>query len=391
MVDLGKSRWIAEVLCLGTGFCCPELSDRVLMRFPLAQTIKKCIIGIVFFISALIIISPFKVHAENASVVFGSGQYEVEPGTSFRVGVYIKSDFGAASYNVIIRYDTAHLMYVEGADGADIQNGTLQLVGQGANTSIRRTLTFETRGTGNGGIYAEAAEVTYVPAVEALDEAGNVVIVPSGDPILYNITSLASAPVIISDNSQDDTTDPTDDPADDEPADTEVVDEPEVTEPVIPEPATEPEEPVVTEEPSDTPAPAEEIDETEYTVIPSVYPENPDADKEESIIYNPVFIVVVFAVFIALWIFIIITVSRKGEAARRHKEEMKREEEEREYDGGLKFADIDEDDDVEYVSVNVSSYKYKTSPDEESNTEPLNYADVDDMLRDLSEEEADDL
>ena len=119
-------------------------------------------------------------------------------------------------------------------------------------------------------------------------------------------------------------------------------------------------------------------------MIPSVYPENPDADKEASIIYNPVFIVVVFVIFIALWIFIIITVSRKGEAARRHKEEMKREEEEHEYDGGLKFADIDEDD-------NVSSYKYKTSPDEESNTEPLNYADVDDMLRDLSEEESDDL
>ena len=68
---------------------------------------------------------------------------------------------------------------------------------------------------------------------------------------------------------------------------------------------------------------------------------------------------------------------------------MKREEEEREYDGGLKFADIDEDDEVEYVSVNVSSYKYKTSPDEESNTEPLNYADVDDMLRDLSDEDDD--
>ena len=390
MVDLGKSRWIAEVLYFSTGFCCPELSYRVLMRSPIAQTIKKCIIGIVFFILALIIISPFKVHAENASVVFGSGQYEVEPGTSFRVGVYIKSDFGAASYNVIIRYDTAHLMYVEGADGADIESGTLQLIGQGANTSIRRTLTFEARGTGNGGIYAEAAEVTYVPAAEALDEAGNVIIVPAGDPIFYNISGLASAPVIIAKND-DQTTDQTEEPEDSEPADTEVVDEPEVTEPVAPEPATEPEEPIVTEEPSDTSPPAEEIDETEYTVIPSVYPENPDADKEASIIYNPVFIVVVFVIFIALWIFIIITVSRKGEAARRHKEEMKREEEEREYDGGLKFADIDEDDDVEYVSVNVSSYKYKTSPDEESNTEPLNYADVDDMLRDLSEEESDDL
>ena len=56
----------------------------------------------------LSLLTPMTVYAENCSVTFGSGQYEAEKGETFSIGVYVKSDYGAASYSVIIRYDTEH-------------------------------------------------------------------------------------------------------------------------------------------------------------------------------------------------------------------------------------------------------------------------------------------
>ena len=324
----------------------------------------------------LSLLTPMTVHAENCSVAFGSGQYEAEKGETFSICVYVKSDYGAASYSVIIRYDTEHLTYVDGADGADIASGALQLIGSGAETSIRRMIRFRANNTGNAVVYAESAEVYFVPLTQVFDELGNpgvdefgnLLVVPAGDPVMYNVAALASAPVTVktpeettddqqtdadrnADNTDDNTvtTQPDDNVADDN-TDTQA-DQPDDGTTAVAENPTGDDQAQENTETGDSGAAQATDSETEANDIWQTAPTVPSApgeqtEKKTPFVFNTYFVIILAIIVIIAWVDIVFILSRRSESARRRREMELREAEEKEEleEEGLRFADIDEDD-----------------------------------------------
>lgn len=366
----------------------------------------------------LSLLTPMTVHAENCSVTFGSGQYEAEKGETFSIGVYVKSDYGAASYSVIIRYDTEHLTYVDGADGADIASGALQLIGSGAETSIRRMIRFRANNTGNAVVYAESAEVYFVPLTQVFDEMGNpgvdefgnLLVVPAGDPVMYSVAALASAPVTVktpeetdndqqtdtdqnTDNNTDNNTEtvqPDDNVADDN---TDVQDGSQddgsalVTEnPAVdtqPQENTESSNSDATQA-ADSDAGANDIWQTS-PAAPSVPGEQ--TEKKAPFVFNTYFVIILAIIVIIAWVDIVFILSRRSESARRRREMELREAEEKEEleEEGLRFADIDEDDEEESRPA-MTNYKYRTLSSD-GPTASLKYEDIDGELSDPDDPE----
>ena len=344
--------------------------------------------------------TPMTVYAENCSVAFGSGQYNVDKGNTFSIGVYVKSDYGAASYSVIIRYDTEHLRYVGGADGADIASGAIQLIGAGADTNIRRDISFEAINTGNSLVYAESAEVCFVPMSYVYDEAGNpsfdefgMPLVVAGDPIMYNVTALASAPITINtpeekpDDQQADTntdqntdnnieiTQPEDTTADN--IDIQDSQEGDIT--LISEnPGTEDTQIQENTEngDSDIIQSTDSDNDANDIWLPPVAP-GEQTEKKTPFVFNTYFVIILAIIVIVAWIDIVFLISRRSESARRRREMELREAEEKEEleEETLRFADIDEDDDLEASKPAMSNYKKSLSSD--SPTSSLKYEDID--------------
>ena len=366
----------------------------------------------------LSLLNPMTVHAENCSVTFGSGQYEAEKGETFSIGVYVKSDYGAASYSVIIRYDTEHLTYVDGADGADIASGALQLIGSGAETSIRRMIRFRANNTGNAVVYAESAEVYFVPLTQVFDEMGNpgvdefgnLLVVPAGDPVMYSVAALASAPVTIktpeeTDNDQQTDTDQNTDNADnntvttqpddnaaDDNTDTQADQPDDGTTPVAENPAgnDQSQENAIG---SDSGATQATDSETEANDIWQTAPTVPSApgeqtEKKTPFVFNTYFVIILAVIVIIAWVDIVFILSRRSESARRRREMELREAEEKEEleEEGLRFADIDEDDDIEDSKPAMSNYKYRTLSSN-GPTGSLKYEDIDGELSDPDDPE----
>ena len=366
----------------------------------------------------LSLLTPMTVHAENCSVAFGSGQYEAEKGETFSIGVYVKSDYGAASYSVIIRYDTEHLTYVDGADGADIASGALQLIGSGAETSIRRMIRFRANNTGNAVVYAESAEVYFVPLTQVFDEMGNpgvdefgnLLVVPAGDPVMYSVAALASAPVTIktpeettddqqtdtdqnADNTDDNTvtTQPDDNTADDN-TDTQADQPDDGTTPVAENPTGDDQAQENTET-GDSGAAQATDSETGANGIWQTAPTAPSApgeqtEKKTPFVFNTYFVIILAIIVIIAWVDIVFILSRRSESARRRREMELREAEEKEEleEEGLRFADIDEDDDIEDSKPAMSNYKYRTLSSD-GPTASLKYEDIDGELSDPDDPE----
>ena len=366
----------------------------------------------------LSLLTPMTVHAENCSVAFGSGQYEAEKGETFSIGVYVKSDYGAASYSVIIRYDTEHLTYVDGADGADIASGALQLIGSGAETSIRRMIRFRANNTGNAVVYAESAEVYFVPMTQVfdemgnpgMDEFGNLLVVPAGDPVMYSVAALASAPVTIkapeetnndqqtdtdrnTDNTDNNTvtTQPDDNAADDN-TDAQADQQDDGITLVAENPTGDDQAPENAEtgdsgaaQVSDSETGANDIWQTAPTV-PSAPGEQ--TEKKTPFVFNTYFVIILAIIVIIVWVDIVFILSRRSESARRHREMELREAEEKEEleEEGLRFADIDEDDDIEDSKPAMSNYKYRTLSSD-GPTGSLKYEDIDGELSDPDDPE----
>lgn len=348
----------------------------------------------------LSLFAPITIHAENCSVAFGSGQYNVEKGDAFSIGVYVKSDYGAVSYSVIIRYDTEHLRYAGGADGADIASGAIQLIGAGADTNIRRDIRFEALNTGNSLVYAESAEVCFVPMSYVYDEAGNpgvdefgMPIVVAGDPIMYNVTALASAPITI--------TIPEEKPDDQQAntnADQNADNNTETTQPedttadnIDTQDSHEGDATLISENPDSEDTQTQENTESSNSDIiqtadydndandiwlPPVSP-GEQTEKKTPFVFNTYFVIILAIIVIVAWIDIVFLISRRSESARRRREMELREAEEKEEleEETLRFADIDEDDNPEASKPVMSNYKKNLSSD--GATSSLKYEDID--------------
>ena len=101
------------------------------------------------------------VHAEDASVHFGSTSYSTNEGESFPVGVYINTESGVGNYVVTVSYDPTKLQYVGGADGADPENGMLAFVGESGGPEVKYMVNFVPIGEGasDSSISIASAEV----------------------------------------------------------------------------------------------------------------------------------------------------------------------------------------------------------------------------------------
>lgn len=132
-------------------------------------------------ISALcmLLFESMQVYAADASVTFGSGEYEAQNGEEFPVGAYIRSESGVGRYQVTIRYNPLVLEYLDGADGVDAEQGIITLSGEGGESELRYMLRFRAISDGEASIQFETAEL-YVP--DTADER-------------YEITAYGNAPV----------------------------------------------------------------------------------------------------------------------------------------------------------------------------------------------------
>ena len=341
--------------------------------------------------AVLLFYKPMKVHAANCSIAFGSTSYEHDDDESFQIGVYIKSDYGAASYSVVVRYDTDYIKYVSGADSADTTNGAIQLTGMGAQNSIQRMVNFQAVNPGEFKVYAESADVYYFPLTNAYDEAGNLkldelgnpVVVPASTPARYNVAGLASAPVTIkaketvADDQQEDTDTDTDQTAqlDDNTTDT-----------VADDSALIAENPVSEDTPVQTDSDISDTDVTQTTVADNnanniwQTPSAPviQTEKKSSFSMDSYLILVIAIIVVVAWVDIMFILSRRSESNRIRREMELREAEEKAEleESGLRFADIDEDDAPDDHRSNASNYKYKTLSSD-GPTAPLMYEDVD--------------
>ena len=345
--------------------------------------------------AVLLFYKPMKVHAANCSIAFGSTSYEHDDDENFQIGVYIKSDFGAASYSVVVRYDTRYIRYVSGADSADNANGAIQLTGMGAQNSIQRMVTFQAVNPGEFKVYAESADVYYFPLTNAYDEAGNLkldelgnpVVVPASTPARYNVAGLASAPVTIkaketaADDQQEDTDtdndqttqseDNTTDNTADNNADTPVL--------ISENPASDDTLVQADQGNSDTDTAQTAVTDSGNNDIWQT-PSTPviQTEKKSSFSMDSYLILVIAIIVVVAWVDIVFILSRRSESNRIRREMELREAEEKAEleESGLRFADIDEDDTPDDHRSNASNYKYKTLPSD-GPTASLMYEDVD--------------
>ena len=100
---------------------------------------------------------PWKIHAENATVTFGSNYYTATDNETFPIGVYLNGDSKIGTYEVKISYDNRRLEYTGGGDSEE--NGVITLSGTGVNAQVKYMLKFQTRSGGTADIKIQSAVI----------------------------------------------------------------------------------------------------------------------------------------------------------------------------------------------------------------------------------------
>lgn len=100
---------------------------------------------------------PWEIHAENATVTFGSNYYTATDNETFPIGVYLNGDSRIGTYEVKISYDSRRLEYTGGGDSEE--NGVITLSGTGVNAQVKYMLKFQTRSGGTADIKIESAVI----------------------------------------------------------------------------------------------------------------------------------------------------------------------------------------------------------------------------------------
>lgn len=146
-----------------------------------------------FIVTAIFMEMAIMVYAASASVTFGSNYYESAVGETFPIGVYINGDEPVGMYHVEISYDSSRLQYVSGATAAE--DGLLILEGVGDGTVVKYWLEFNVQSEGEAFIAVTGAVVNGVVDV-SVDET----------PIVFEISDLASAPIYLAAEAEEDET-----------------------------------------------------------------------------------------------------------------------------------------------------------------------------------------
>lgn len=125
------------------------------MRLKIWEKWKRIILLGTFFVLAIGI--PWKIHAENATVTFGSNYYTATDNETFPIGVYLNGDSKIGTYEVKISYDNRRLEYTGGGDSEE--NGVITLSGTGVNAQVKYMLKFQTRSGGTADIKIQSAVI----------------------------------------------------------------------------------------------------------------------------------------------------------------------------------------------------------------------------------------
>lgn len=120
---------------------------------------KKRWIWIAFLLLFLSVPKP--IQAEEATIDTGSEEYTNENGSTFPIGVYLRSDATIGDYQFAIQYDPATLRYVSGADAVDEASGILYFSGEGNETQIKYWLTMECIAEGDSSLQVISAQANH--------------------------------------------------------------------------------------------------------------------------------------------------------------------------------------------------------------------------------------
>ncbi len=112
---------------------------------------------LILLISILVI--PIKVYAANGTVSFGSEAYEKADGEEFPVGIYVRGETDVTEYRVELKYDSARLKYVSGAEEVNEEEGILTFFGN-ANGENEAKLWLTLKAQSGGEAYLEVVKAS---------------------------------------------------------------------------------------------------------------------------------------------------------------------------------------------------------------------------------------
>ena len=143
------------------------------------------------------------VHAEDASVVYGSEEYTPQAEEEFNIGLYIRCDAPDFVYTVAMSYDPARMEYLGGADSAE--DGVLRFAGEASGGERRYMLTFRALTEGACAVSVTEAAVITDPSAGIVAEEGEMgagmaeeLAAQTAPPSVASITALGTAAVRIS-------------------------------------------------------------------------------------------------------------------------------------------------------------------------------------------------
>lgn len=142
----------------------------------------KAGISLIITIMLVLAVFPATVFAADATVRYGSEQYEVSVQEAFYIGVYIESESNIGDFDVQLSYNPQFLTYVTGATtGGD---GNIGITGTVNGTSIKYLVAFQAIAGGDTSLNVVSATVQNADSQETL-----------------KVSTYASAPIYIAPNA----------------------------------------------------------------------------------------------------------------------------------------------------------------------------------------------
>lgn len=134
------------------------------------KRIQNCILLLLLLAMPFWGLTEVNVHAQNASVSYGSAEYVPTENKEFDIGLYIRCDAPDFVYTVTMQYDPSRMEYLGGADSAE--NGVLRFAGNGSGGERRYMLSFCALAEGECTVSVTDVSVITDPSAGIIAEEG---------------------------------------------------------------------------------------------------------------------------------------------------------------------------------------------------------------------------
>lgn len=166
------------------------------------KRIKNCILLLLLLAIPFYGPAGITVHAQNATVAYGSAEYVPVENEEFNIGLYIRCDVSDFVYTVTVQYDPSHMEYLGGADSAE--NGVLRFAGNGTGGERQYMLSFRALTEGECTVSVTEISVITDPSAGIIAEEGEMgagmaeeLAAQAEPPTVAEVSSLATAAVRI--------------------------------------------------------------------------------------------------------------------------------------------------------------------------------------------------